>query len=313
MPIDLRIGCRRNLVYFSQVVNFVSKSAPAAIYFRPMQNNIQQQILGALLLVLRPVARALLHTGIGYREFAEISKTAFVDVAGKDYGLRGRPTNISRVAVMTGLTRKEVRRIRDKTEVGDVTGVGRLTPMGQVLHRWYTESDFLAPDGKPLVLDFDNGPVSFSSLVKRYGGDIPPGAMRTELKRIKAIEELEDGRVRVIKRSVVGLEDHEKLISGLAHVLYPAALTMAHNTAAESEADTWTHLSASTESVRKSDLSRIRRVSSDRASAFVESIDDFLAAYETLYDFDSETDAQTAVGIGVFYFEENKADSDVFK
>jgi len=278
-----------------------------------MQNDIQQQILGALLLVLRPIARALLRTGIGYREFAEISKTAFVDVAGKDYGLRGRPTNISRVAVMTGLTRKEVRRIRDKTEVGDVTGVKRLTPMGQVLHRWFTENDFLTKDGKPLVLDFDRGDVSFATLVKRFGGDIPPGAMRTELKRIKAIEELDDGRVRALKRSVVGLEDHEKLISGLAHVLYPAALTMAHNTSAESEAEAWTHLSASTQSVRKNDLSRIRRVSSDRAAAFVESIDDFLAAYETLYDFDTESDTQKAVGIGVFYFEEDKTDSDVFK
>jgi hypothetical protein len=278
-----------------------------------MQNDIQQQILGALLLVLRPIARALLRTGIGYREFAEISKTAFVDVAGKDYGLRGRPTNISRVAVMTGLTRKEVRRIRDKTEVGDVTGLARITPMGQVLHRWFTESDFLSKDGKPLVLSFDGEDVSFSALVKRFGGDIPPGAMRTELKRIQAIEELEDGRVRVIKRSVVGQEYHEKLISGLAHVLYPAALTMAHNTTARSEDETWTHLSASTQSVRKNDLGRIRRVSSDRASAFIESVDDFLAAYETLYDFDSEDDTDTAVGIGVFYFEEDKSDSDVFK
>ena len=64
-----------------------------------MQNDIQRQILGAVLLVIRPIARALLRAGIGYREFAEICKTAFVDVAGKDYGLRGRPTNISRVAV----------------------------------------------------------------------------------------------------------------------------------------------------------------------------------------------------------------------
>jgi len=74
-----------------------------------MQNTMQRQILNALLVALRPLARALLRAGIGYREFAEISKSAFVDIATKDYGLRGRPTNISRVAVMTGLTRKEVR------------------------------------------------------------------------------------------------------------------------------------------------------------------------------------------------------------
>lgn len=278
-----------------------------------MVNNIQKQILGAVVLVLRPLARALLRAGIGYREFAEMSKTAFVDVAGKDYGLRGRPTNISRVAVMTGLTRKEVRRVRDKTELGDLTGLAKLTPMGTVMHRWYTESEFVSKNGEPRVLAFNDGDVSFSTLVKKYGGDIPPGAMRTELKRISAIEELEDGTLRALKRAVIGLKNHEKLISGLAHVVYPSALALAHNTNVESEDDSWVHLSSSTQSVRKNDLNRIRRISADRGKAFIEAVDDFLAAYETLYDFDSEEDAQTAVGIGVFYFEEDKSDADVFQ
>jgi hypothetical protein len=278
-----------------------------------MQNDIQQQILGAVLLVLRPIARALLRVGIGYREFAEISKTAFVEVAGKDYGLRGRPTNISRVAVMTGLTRKEVRRIREKGKLGDEIGLVKLTPMGQVMHRWYTEQKFISANGMPKILEFDGDDASFATLVKLYGGDIPPGAMRTELKRIGAVEELGSGQLKAVSRSVVGIEDHEKLISGLAHVLYPAALAMAHNTAVDTDSDSWIHMSASTKSVRSSDLGRIRRVSSDRAGAFIESVDDFLAAYETLYDADSQGESPTAVGIGIFYFEEDKSDSDVFK
>ena len=278
-----------------------------------MQNDIQRQILSAMLLVLRPIARALLKVGIGYREFAEISKTAFVDVAGRDYGLRGRPTNISRVAVMTGLTRKEVRRIREKAKVGDEIGLVKLTPMGQVMHRWYTEEQFTSENGTPRILDFDSNSASFSGLVKNFGGDIPPGAMRTELKRIGAVAELESGQLQAMSRSVVGMDDHEKLISGLAHVLYPAALTMAHNTAAGAETDSWVHMSASTQSVRTNDLSRIRRVSADRAAAFVESVDDFLAAYETLYDSETEAESAKAVGIGVFYFEEDKSETDVFR
>ena len=278
-----------------------------------MPEDIQQQILGALLLVMRPISRALLRAGIGYREFAEICKTAFVDVASKDYGLRGRPTNISRVAVMTGLTRKEVRRIRDKTTGGGETGLVKLTPMGQVLHRWHTENEFLTKNGLPKPLAFDGERISFATLVKQYGGDIPPGAMRTELKRIRAIEEQEDGKLVAKKRSVIGTENHERLVSGLAHVLYPAALTMAHNTRSDLKDETWVHLSASTSSVRKNDLARVRRVSSDRASEFIESVDDFLAAYETLYDSEPSADDGRAVGIGVFYFEEDKSETDVFK
>ena len=201
-----------------------------------MQDAIQRRILDALLLMLKPLARALLRAGIGYREFEEISKTAFVDVATRDYGLRGRPTNISRVAVMTGLTRKEVRRLRDKSAAGEGANVKRTTPMATILHRWYTETDFLDDAGAPALLKFDGPGVTFSSLVRKYGGDIPPGAMRTELKRINAVEELSDGSLRALKRNVTGLDVHDKLITGLEHILYPAALNIAHNTSHE---ETW--------------------------------------------------------------------------
>ena len=104
-----------------------------------MQNDVQQQTLKAFFIVLRPIARILLRFGIGFREFSEVAKAAFVDVATSDYGLRGRPTNVSRVAVMTGLTRKEVRRVREKIKEGAAANVVKTTPMSEIMHRWYTE------------------------------------------------------------------------------------------------------------------------------------------------------------------------------
>lgn len=267
-----------------------------------MQDDIQRRILDALLLVLRPLARALLRAGVGYREFDEIAKTAFVDIATSDYGLRGRPTNISRVAVMTGLTRKEVRRLRDKSAAGLGTTVMRSTPMATILHRWYTEPAFLGESGSPKELPFDGGDVSFSGLVKRYGGDIPPGAMRTELKRIRAVEETTNGKLRVLKRNVSGLDVHERLITGLAKVLYPAAITIAHNTSQESK--TWIQRTAITDRVREGDVVRLRRISSDRLVEFTESIDDLFVAYEALYEGDESATKGHSVGIGVFYFEQ---------
>ena len=268
-----------------------------------MHDSIQRRILDALLLALRPIARALLRAGVGYREFDEIAKTAFVDIATRDYGLRGRPTNISRVAVMTGLTRKEVRRLRDKSAAGQGATVIRATPMATILHRWYTESEFLDRYGAPAVLKFDGPGPTFTSLVRKYGGDIPPGAMRTELRRINAIEETEEGEFRALKRNVSGLDVHEKLIAGLAHVLYPAAVTIAHNTSHQN--DTWIQRIVSTESVREADLTRLRRISSDRLVEFTESIDDLFVAYEALHESDPSSESARSVGIGVFYFEED--------
>lgn len=273
---------------------------------------IQRQILSALLVALRPLARALLRAGIGYREFEEISKTAFVDIATKDYGLRGRPTNISRVAVMTGMTRKEVRRLREKSQAGNETLVVKTTPMAAVLHRWYTESDFVSNAGKPRDLSFDGEGATFSSLVRKFGGDIPPGAMRTELLRIEAIEQLPDGNLRVLKRNVSSLGFHDRIVNVLTNQLYPATLAVAHNTLHEDPADRWIQRSVSTSFVRDNDLQRVRRISADRLDEFTTSIDDLFAAYETLYEKDENLEPEHAVGIGVFYFEEDKKESDIF-
>lgn len=271
-----------------------------------MQDAIQRKILNALLLALRPIARALLRAGIGFREFDEIAKTAFVDIATKDYGLRGRPTNISRVAVMTGLTRKEVRRLRDKSAAGQGTMVVRPTPMATILHRWYTESEFLNGTGGPAELRFDGPGATFSSLVRKYGGDIPPGAMRTELKRINAVEETEQGTLRALKRNVSAADVHDRLVTGLARILYPAALTIAHNTGQPNS--TWIQRVVLTESVREEDLPRLRRIGSDRLVEFTESVDDLFAAYETLYDSDVSASSGRSVGVGVFYFEETESE-----
>ena len=41
------------------------------------------------------------------------AQEVYVDVARADYGIDGRPTNNSRVAMLTGLSRREVARVRD--------------------------------------------------------------------------------------------------------------------------------------------------------------------------------------------------------
>ena len=277
-----------------------------------MQNDIQRQILGAILLVLRPLAKALLRVGVGYREFSEIAKTAFVETATNEYGLRGRPTNISRVAVMTGLTRKEVKRVRDKTEASEHTVVMKTTPVSEILHRWYTDSEFLNDKGAPIALAFDGEGVTFTSLVKKHGGDVPAGAMRTELRRIDGIRDTNDGLLLPTKRIVYNIDLHDRLIGGLAGILHPAALNLAHNLDVDDESDRWTNMAATSKFVRESDRGRIMRISSDRMNEFVESIDDTYAAYEALYENERRPRDERAIGVAVFYFEEDKSDSDVF-
>lgn len=276
-----------------------------------MRENVQRQVYNAILLVLRPIARALLAVGISYREFAEIAKTAFVDTATQDYGLRGRPTNISRVAVMTGLTRKEVKRIRVAMEDSPFPMNTKRPPAATILHRWYTDSRFTDDKALPLRLPFDGEGASFTQLVRMFGGDVPPGAMRKELERLGALDVGEDGSLYPLKRKVGKIETHERLAGMLSTILYPTALNCLHNLKDPEKKEWWTNLLIHSDSLRESDVTGFRRVATDRVDDFARSLDDLLASYEAVKDVndDSKKSSSKTVGVGVFYFEDESGDT----
>jgi len=273
-----------------------------------MQEKLKQQVLGAFQLVLRPMVKILLRYGVGFNEFSEVVKTSFVDVATTEFGIRGRPTNISRVAVMTGLTRKDVRRLRNALESGEQRLSVKSTPMSEIVHRWHAEEDFLDSHGRPERLPFSGVDNSFSELVKRFGGDVPPGAMRTELKRVGAVPEVEDGNLSIVKRSVVPTGKTENLVTSLVHGVYPLLSTVVENSDPSIESPEPKQLTAYSVNIRKEDLNRLRRISNDRISDIAESFDDLFMAYETLNVADDDS-PRTTVAVGLYYFEENDSDA----
>jgi hypothetical protein len=268
-----------------------------------MNDDLKKRVLEAFFLVMRPLVKILFRYGVSYREFSEVAKTAFVDIASSEFGIRGRPTNISRVAVITGLTRKEVRRIRDELEKGQYFVSVKSTPMAEVLSRWHAEQDFLDSSGRPKALQFSKGEGSFSDLVRKFGGDVPPGAMRTELKRVGSIEEDDKGRLKMKSRTVIPADQIDKLLSSLVHGVYPLLATIETNTNSESAQDVMPQFTAYSLRIRDADLARLRRISHDRLSDTAESFDDLFIAYESLNASDGD-DRENIVSVGLFYFEE---------
>ena len=68
----------------------------------------KEQIFKACRHFMKPIIRFLLRNRITWDEFSELSKDVFVNVAREDYGIQQRPTNNSRVAMMTGLSDAEL-------------------------------------------------------------------------------------------------------------------------------------------------------------------------------------------------------------
>lgn len=264
------------------------------------------RLRAALLGALRPLAAMLLRFGIGYREFAEVAKAAFVDAATAEFGVRGRPTNISRVAAMTGLTRKEVRRLRALAAAGTTTGPG--TVPADVLHRWHTDPRYLALPGVPLELPFEGPGPSFVGLVRECASDLPAGAIRAELVRIGAVEEAPAGALRTVRREVVPGSALDAMLEGFATGLRPVTLTVAWNTAVAGvggrrrfqRSVTSRHVPVA----RVAEAEALLRV---RLTTWTEEVDDYLAGIERSPGGDDVAVPTVTLGIGMYYYEEPRA------
>jgi hypothetical protein len=175
---------------------------------------------------LRPIVRFLLRQGLLWRDFAELAKETYVEIARAEYGIDGRPTNNSRVAMLTGLSRREVGRVRDVLiEAGPPEAERAGNRMARILTAWHTDPEFTTPKGEPRLLS----PVAFEVLLKCYAGDLPHTAVRKEMLKHGLIEELNDGYLRVLERDFLYSTLDPEIIRQMSIALHDHATTLDHN------------------------------------------------------------------------------------
>ena len=177
--------------------------------------------------------RLMLRVGISWKEFSELSKAKFVEVATADFGIRGRPTNASRVAILTGIDRRDVRKLRLAADAAPIPGY--QSKASQLLSAWHHEAEFLDPDGQAAALFVEGEGATFSELMRRYAPALPLVAMVKELKSAGAIEELPDGRLRPLTRTYVPVGLPAERLRLWASMLSDIANTIEHNFSRDGE------------------------------------------------------------------------------
>lgn len=277
-----------------------------------MRSNIQDALLSALEAILRPTVKLLLQCGIGYAEFAAVAKAVFIQVATDDYKRRGRPANFSQVSAMTGISRKEVSRIRNAETDVRWTPNMETSPVNTVLHQWHFDEDFSDGAGTAMPLPFE-GPLSFSALVSRHAGDIPPGAMRATLQRAGVLTQSSEGLISVSQSFFYSRVFDRDFIRGIAFSLSNLGATLTHNAAVHQRTDI--------SNERKRELGRLERaawsenLSDEGIAKFKAWVDEsaprFLEASNKLIgELEPPKRSWTqhrprSVGVSVYYFEED--------
>ena len=256
--------------------------------------------------VLRPLIRVILRNGMSFNAFSNIAKQVYVSVAMQEFGIPGKKQTISRVSILSGLSRKEVQSVlaRIASTKGDDASYERYNRAARVIAGWVRDRDFLDSAGNPLALNQDDGDVSFNLLVRRHSGDVPARAILDELLRVGAVERLEDGRIRLVSRAYIprtsDLDKLEILGTDTADLIHTIDHNLQHGAA-----DPFFQRKVMYDNLPVEAIGAFRALATEPAQGLLEKMDQWLSQHDRDVNPSVNGTGRMRAGIGIYYFEEN--------
>ena len=144
--------------------------------------------------LLRPVLGFCLRRGLRFQELVQLTKECFLDVARAELERRGEEVNTSRLSVLTGLQRRDIRQ-QLSPEFDSARGVNLLS---RVIGQWQTHPDMTTTAGKPRRLSADGSESEWAELVRSVSVDVNPYTVLFALEQSGTVRR-HDGEVELLE------------------------------------------------------------------------------------------------------------------
>ncbi len=155
----------------------------------------------ALARILRPLVRLLIARGVGVPALMDLVRQLYVEQAEVHFRLDNKRLTVSRLSLLTGLQRREIKKQQTHDQLPTKTSMG---PVPRVLARWATDPDWRDDTGQPRRLPRRGADASFEHLVASVSRDIHPRSVLDAL--------LSDGHIKLDPQSdTVSLLRHSYL------------------------------------------------------------------------------------------------------
>ncbi len=254
---------------------------------------------------LKPAILVLLRCGVAWREFAELAKSVYVEVASEHFGRRGRPTNVSRTAMLTGLARREVRRQREAIGRGDPALSGYVSKASLVLSTWHLDAQFRDARGAPRRLPLEGEHASFAALLRRCGaGDVPASTLLKELINAGAVRQRADGSLLAVKRNYIPQDLDAEMVRLWGSILADIATTTAHNLSSQTREPKRFERAAVNDRIRRSALPEFRQFIEREGQALLERVDAWLLAHQQPAGEPDPSEGTLRLGAGVYHIQD---------
>lgn len=183
----------------------------------------------ALARLLRPLVRLLIRAGVTFPMLADLLRSLYVEVALNDLLADPKARTDSRVSLLTGVHRKEIRRQRAPATEPEPPS---LTLSSQVIARWLGTPGLVDAAGRPRPLPRLGPPPSFEALVSTVTKDVRPRALLDEWldTGIAALDA--EGRVRLEQAAFLPRGGQEEQLFYFARNLHDHMAAASANVAA---------------------------------------------------------------------------------
>lgn len=272
-----------------------------------MGRSTSESLLSATHTLLRPLVRIFLRNGKAARSFYDIVKHVYVELARDEFGINGKKATISHIAILTGLTRKEVQALLATPSKDNRSIEEQYNRAARVITGWLKDNQFGDGKGHPAPLPLKGKRGSFSQLVKIYSGDIPVRAMLDELLRVGAVQQLKDGRICLRSRAYIPQKAAPEKLSILGTDTADLISTIDHNIYIDPSNPRFQR-KVMYDNVPVEAAQEFRAIAAARGQEFLEALDRWLSSRDRDVNPSVKGTGRVRLGVGLYHFEERAAD-----
>lgn len=179
---------------------------------------------------LKPIARLCIHFGVDYRNLSEMIKVAFVTVAKEEFKVDGKSQTDSRIALLTGVHRKDVRRLLGRAPEKSQPRQQGL--VANLIAQWLGTPELIDDNGEAKPIPRNPHPdhkFSFMSLASALTNDIHPRALMDECISRGIIKMSDDEMVHLIAESLVPANDIDEKAHFFGQTIHDHIAAAEHN------------------------------------------------------------------------------------
>lgn len=257
--------------------------------------------------LLHPLIRIFLRNGKAARSFYDLVKQIYVDLAREEFGIHGKKATVSRVAILTGLTRKEVKALLAQPQSRDDLMEEEYNRAARVIAGWLKDARFSDGHGHPAPLPLEGKRGSFAALVKAYSGDIPVRAMLDELVRVGAVQQMKNGRICLRSRGYIPEKSVPEKLSILGTDTADLIATIDHNVYVNPKHPRFQR-KVMYDNVPVESAQEFRAIAAARGQELLEALDRWLSHRDRDVNPSTKGTGRVRLGVGLYHFEEQLED-----